>query len=112
MFGPMTARIILPKSTIPVLRATSLGLAAFLGAWDVARLISAGDRQPTFFDLVTCPIVPLMQLLAAYANISYTLLAGILLIGNAATYAGVGYLVFLVLDWRRYRSPFGPQSPS
>ena len=108
MFGRMTARIILPKSTIIMLRAAGLGLAAFLGAWDVARLISAGDRQPTSFDLVTCPIVPVMRILAAYASISNTLLAGILFIGNAVTYAGVGYLVLHFLEWRRYRSPMGP----
>src|ERR1700733_7957606 len=104
----MTARIVLPKSPITVLRTTRLGLASFLGAWDGARLISAGDRQPTFFDLVTCPIVPVMRILAAYASISDNLLAGILFIGNAVTYAGVGYLILHFLEWRKYRSPLGP----
>jgi hypothetical protein len=104
----MIARLVLQKSTITLLRASGLGLAAFLGAWDVARLITAGDRQPTAFDLVTCPIVPVMRLLAAYASIPDNLLAWTLFIGNAATYASVGYLVLLFLELRRYRSPLGP----
>jgi hypothetical protein len=49
-----------------------------------------------------------MRILAAYASISDNLLAGILFIGNAITYAGVGYLILHFLEWRKYRSPLGP----
>jgi hypothetical protein len=59
----MTVRVLSKISIIPLLRTVGISLAAIIGAWDVARLLSAGDREPSAFDLATCPIIPLMRLL-------------------------------------------------
>lgn len=83
-----------------MLRAAGLALGAFIGAWDVARLLSAGERELTAIDLVTCPMIPVMRVLTAYASLSDNVLAWSLMAGNAVIYAGFGYLAVRFLEWR------------
>lgn len=75
-------------------------IAGFVGMWDVDRLIRASDQSPDAIDLLTCPVVPLMRVVAAWVNVSDTLLMVILLVGNAAIYAAVAYILIRWLEQR------------
>jgi hypothetical protein len=96
----MTARIVLRPSILTAFRATVIGVAGFVGAWDVGRLVSDGSQSPTTIDLLTCPVVPLMRIVAGWMNISDTFLVSILFIGNAVIYGAIGYLLVFWLQHR------------
>jgi len=89
----MTARLLFQPSTFTTFRFGMLGIAAFVGMWDVERLLTAGGQSVGTIDLLTCPIVPVMRLVAAYVNVSDTALVWILFCGNAAIYGLVGYFL-------------------
>jgi hypothetical protein len=102
----MVARVVFETSALTLVRATGIGVAAFVGAWDVVRLLSAGDQSPTLVDLATCPIVPVMRIFAAYINISDIALQWCLFLGNTATYAAAAFLIFRLLERRLSGSEF------
>jgi hypothetical protein len=85
-YGFVVARVVSRNSAVTLLRVSGLSLSAIVGAWDALRLLSAGEREPSVFDLASCPIIPLLRFLAAHANLSDELVVAILLVGNAATY--------------------------
>lgn len=83
-----------------MLRGGGIALAGLIGAWDVARILLAGGREPNSFDLLTCPIIPAMQVLGGsmLSNVSDSALATILVIANALTYAFAAYLVLILAE--------------
>ena len=85
-------------------------VAGFVGMWDVDRLIQASGQSPDTIDLLTCPVVPLMRIVAAWVNVSDMLLMTILLVGNAATYAAVAYILVRWLEQRTLGVRF-PEAP-
>jgi hypothetical protein len=95
----MTVRVVSKISIIPLLRTVGISLAAIIGAWDVARLLSSGDREPSAFDLATSPIIPVMRLLGG-AMFSDGILAVTLFVGNAATYGLLAYGILRLVDRR------------
>ena len=95
----MTARIVFQSSTLTALRSILIGIACFVGVWDVDRLISA-NQSPTMIDLLTCPVVPVVRIVAARMNISDILLIAILVAGNGATYAIAAHFFFCWLKQR------------
>ena len=96
----MTAQVVLPPSTLVVFRTFVTTVAGFVGMWDVDRLIQASGQSPDTIDLLTCPVVPLMRVVAAFVNVSDALLMAILLVGNAAFYAAVAYILVRWLEQR------------
>jgi len=85
-----------------LIRITATGIAAIIGAWDVLRLLSAGNQEARPWDLITCPLVPALRLLngTIFANISDQALACILILGNAATYGAVACGALLLAERR------------
>jgi hypothetical protein len=103
MIRRMTVRLLSRVAIPSLIRVAGTGIAAMIGAWDVLRLLSAGNREPRPWDLITCPLVPALRLLngTVFANISDDALAWILVLGNAATYGAVACGGLLLLVERR-----------
>ena len=80
-----------------ILRVTGVGLAAFLGAWDVVRLLSVSDVRWNVLDILKCPGVLLVEAMDACLKHltprADSLVIGFtLLISNMLIYAAVAFL--------------------
>ena len=96
----MTTRLLVQPSTFAALRLGTISVASFVGVWDVVRLLLGGARRLSTLDLLTCPVVPVMQFFATYMNVSNGFFIWALFCGNAATYAAISYVFVRWLEHR------------